>query len=46
LTEQAVDFDEEDESQALDAEIDDPELMYKKKHLCNKFTPLTIISAL
>jgi hypothetical protein len=39
-------MDDEDESKALDAQIDDPELMYKKKHLCNKFTPLTVIGAL
>lgn len=42
----AADFDEEDDAKALDAEIDDLELVYKKKHLCNNYTPLTIISAL
>lgn len=44
--EMAADFDEEDDAKALDAEIDDLELVYKKKHLCNNYTPLTIISAL
>eukprot|EP00347_Sterkiella_histriomuscorum_P010348 403376650 len=29
-----------------DAEIDDPELMYSKKHLCAKYTPLTVVKTL
>lgn len=29
-----------------DAEIDDPELMYGKKHLCVKFTPLNVVKTL
>ena len=29
-----------------DAEIDDPELMQTKKHLCAKFTPLTVVKSL
>lgn len=37
---------ETDPSLAVDAEIDDPELMTTKKHLCGKFSPLTIITAL
>ncbi|CDW87208.1 UNKNOWN [Stylonychia lemnae] len=29
-----------------DTEIDDPELMQSKKHLCQKFTPLTVVKSL
>lgn len=40
------DISEPEFSKALDAEIDDPELMFAKKHLCAKFTPLSMVSSL
>jgi len=38
--------EEEDPSLARDAELDDPELMFAKKHLCTKFTPLAVVKNL
>lgn len=38
--------DEDDGVLCDDTRIDDPQLMYGKKHLCAKYTPLTIIKSL
>ena len=37
---------DEDPSSAKDADLDDPELMFAKKHLCTKYTPLTVVKSL